>query len=287
MSKAVNAVRRRRDVRGAFIAAMVALAWSVASVAQPMQDRVADPREPEAIATATAWLDLLAAGKAQESYAQFTDLFKQQVTPDAWRTDLETSTKALGKLRSRKLRRVVVYKDPPNAPLPGTYMAVEYDSVYERAPAHFQFVVLHSAQGEPFRVMRHESTMQLGTAAKKPEPVAETQGSSIGYKTVQEALAALKAKAGAKVSEQQGWTIVQDQDAGNIALWSFTPQGHPAYPSAVKRSVVERDGALHIDMKVQCQAGKEPCDQLVRDFMALNERMKEDLEKRRGQSKAQ
>ena len=43
--------------------------------------------------------------------------------------------------------------------------------------------------------------------------------------------------------------------------------------AAVKRVFVERSGQVVIDMDVSCEAAKPKCDQLVRDFMTLNERM--------------
>jgi len=41
------------------------------------------------------------------------------------------------------------------------YAAVEFDSVFENADQHFQFIILHSQRDEPCRVMRSESTFVL------------------------------------------------------------------------------------------------------------------------------
>lgn len=108
-------------------------------------------------------------------------------------------------------------------------------------------------------------------------PLPEVPHSSIGYSTVAAALADLRTKPGVQIREQQGWTIIRDQESGNLALWSFTPPGHPAHPAAVKRVVAEKDGAVYIDMKVLCQADKTSCDTLVREFQALNDRIKEEV----------
>ena len=118
----------------------------------------------------------------------------------------------------------------------------------------------------------------------KNEPLPEVASSNIGYPTVQAALAGLKAKPSAQIQVQGGWTIVADEkDPQGFALWSFTPEGHPAYPAVVKRTVVVKDGGTQIEMGVLCQATKAPCDQLVRDFIDLNERMKADINAKRGQ----
>lgn len=100
---------------------------------------------------------------------------------------------------------------------------------------------------------------------------AQTSEGSIGYPTVAAALAALKARSDLNVSEQGGWTIVND--AANKTVWSFTPPGHPAHPTAVKRAVVEKGEAIHIDMSALCQADKSACDRLMDEFRALNQRM--------------
>ena len=118
-----------------------------------------NPRDPEAEAFATHWLDLLEQGEADKAYGFLTDIFKSHVTIERWRELLAETEQRLGALQSRKLRRIVWYQDPPNAPLPGTYVAVEFDSVYANAPKHFRFVILHAQGDEPFRVMRDESTV--------------------------------------------------------------------------------------------------------------------------------
>jgi hypothetical protein len=102
--------------------------------------------------------------------------------------------------------------------------------------------------------------------------------SGIGYATVAEALAALRAKPGNEVGEQDGWTIIQEPESDkSIALWSFAPAADPAHPAAVKRVVFEKDGSVQIEMKVLCEATKDACDQLVRDFQGLNDRMRQDF----------
>lgn len=97
------------------------------------------------------------------------------------------------------------------------------------------------------------------------------QGTGVGFPTVAAALDALKTRSGAHVSVQGGWTIVDETAAATI--WSFTPPTHPAHPAVVKRTMVVRDGAVSIEMRALCQAGKEACDKLMDEFNALNARM--------------
>lgn len=112
-----------------------------------------------------------------------------------------------------------------------------------------------------------------------PAPLPESNHTNIGYPTVAEAMSALRSKPGVEVRVEAGWTIVSDKNDGGRDLWSFTPEGHPAHPSAVKRSVIENDGSVWIDMSVLCQAQKGPCDALVLEFKALNDRIRESMKR--------
>ena len=119
------------------------------------------PREAEATQVATDWLNLLDSGQSKESFDQLTDTFRGNLTEVLWHDQITATKRTLGALGDRKLRRVVVYHDPENAPLPGTYVAVEFDSSYQHAGSHFQYVMLHSLSGESFKVMRHEQFFAL------------------------------------------------------------------------------------------------------------------------------
>jgi len=97
--------------------------------------------------------------------------------------------------------------------------------------------------------------------------------SEIGYPTVAAALEALKARPDVKISVRDGWTIINDPTSG--AVWSFTPPNHPAHPAAVKRTVVQKNGQVFLDMRALCQASKAACDKLISEFRELNEKAAE------------
>jgi hypothetical protein len=59
--------------------------------------------------------------------------------------------------------------------------------------------------------------------------------------------------------------------------WAFTRAGQSAYPAVVCREILSIEGSTHIKMSIHCEASRESCDQLYRDFEALNERMKEEI----------
>ena len=110
-------------------------------------------------------------------------------------------------------------------------------------------------------------------------PLPEDPNTDIGYPSVDAALAGLHAKPGVVFSTRDGWTVADDK--ATLTLWSFPPPGHPAYPSAVMRQLVQMGGGWGVTMKVMCGATKAACDDLVRSFEALNEKMRADLQSRR------
>lgn len=109
------------------------------------------------------------------------------------------------------------------------------------------------------------------------EPIPEVDHSTVGYKSVAEALAALRARKDLDVSVYKGWTIFGEKSETDMTIWSVSPEGYPAYPAVVKRHIFEKDGAWYVTMGVLCQAAKAPCDQLVRDYEELDRRLKEQL----------
>jgi hypothetical protein len=116
----------------------------------------------------------------------------------------------------------------------------------------------------------------LSTPAHAQQATSSGQG-SIGYPSVAAALGALRAKSNVRISVQGGWTIVDDHD--DLSLWSFTPANHPAYPAAVKRKIIQKDGAIYIEMSALCEASKVECDKLIAEFKALNEKVRERVRK--------
>jgi hypothetical protein len=123
------------------------------------------PRYLEAVKFASNWRDLIDEGKHEEAYSYLSPTFQKNLTTESWKNAVGGTRIELGARLSRSLRRVVWYDNPVNAPLPGLYAAVEFDSVFENARTHFQFIILHSQNGAPFKVMRNESTITLNTSS--------------------------------------------------------------------------------------------------------------------------
>jgi hypothetical protein len=103
-------------------------------------------------------------------------------------------------------------------------------------------------------------------------PLPEKKSADIGFRSVAEALTSLKARGDVTVSTVRDWTIIVDNT--HKAVWSFAPPSSAAYPAVVKREVRSRpEGGSEIHMSVLCEATKEACDNLVREFDTMNKRI--------------
>jgi hypothetical protein len=119
----------------------------------------------------------------------------------------------------------------------------------------------------------------LISAAVAAQPLPEAPGSTIGYATVAAALKSLSARPDVHLNVQGGWTVADDRV--NSTLWSFAPEGNPAYPAAVKRQIKEAKDGIYIETNILCEASKTACDKLVVDFQKLNEAIKQGLSRPR------
>jgi hypothetical protein len=116
-------------------------------------------------------------------------------------------------------------------------------------------------------------TASVATSTQLPPgPLPEVPTPDIGYRTVADALAALRMRTDVSISTVREWLIVTDE--ANKTVWSFAPESYIAHPAVVKRSVYPSpDGGSVIRMSVLCEAAKEACDQLVREFDAMDRRI--------------
>lgn len=99
---------------------------------------------------------------------------------------------------------------------------------------------------------------------------AEDEG-TFEYASVAEALEALRADPAAQFREQRGWIVVASRTGDEPVEWFFTPEGHEAHPSVVKRTAVEQRGMGFIDLAARCHADQGACDRLLDGFRQQHE----------------
>ena len=258
-------------------------------------------QEAAAAETATTFLAARDNGKLREAYALLADENKSHLSYADFSESLARFNAQAGTVTERRVVTTSWTKDSPNAPVPGVYTALDLVSRFERIDRHCGYLILYQAPtGGPFRVMRqednyldnatakHMSTTELEAtwarlsascpnyaAAETKAPLPEQPESSIGYPTVAAALAGLHKRTDVRFTTRDGWTVAIDMTS--MAIWSFPPRGHPAYPAAVKREAVQEGANASLRMSVLCEAAKAPCDDLVRTFQQMNAQMQQGM----------
>jgi hypothetical protein len=102
------------------------------------------------------------------------------------------------------------------------------------------------------------ATALWSTSATAADPPKTSEPGSIEYATVDEALKALHAKKGVTFRNQNGWLVAEDSVA--LTTWLFTPSDHPAYPSMVRRRIINKADGAYMDTQIRCLASQETCD---------------------------
>lgn len=97
----------------------------------PVVDTQSD--EDAARQSVDAWLLLLDAGDYSEAYDATGTIFREEVTPEEFRTAMEERQAILGAVESRTLSSTQRLSIVPDAP-PGDYFIFEIDGVYELRP---------------------------------------------------------------------------------------------------------------------------------------------------------
>ncbi|WP_198116503.1 hypothetical protein [Massilia rhizosphaerae] len=110
---------------------------------------------------------------------------------------------------------------------------------------------------------------------------AQSQGDDnprpLGYTRVADALAALQKTPEAQITHPDGWTVITVRKP-ELAVWSFVPKGHEAYPAVVRRLIRKTDKGTFVEMKVLCEAKQEPCRKLALQFQQMTAQMQQALQ---------
>ncbi len=91
-----------------------------------------------------------------------------------------------------------------------------------------------------------------------------TEGRYIGYATVADALATLKAQGRTAVPGLNGGVSFVEPD--NVTAWTFVGKDDPAYPSAVRYVYTKNDGVLQAEVTILCEASSGRCDKFRSDI---------------------
>jgi hypothetical protein len=255
--------------------------------------------EAQAEATVERFWTAVTSERTDDAYALAGPGLTEGMTKAQFKQHAADSLAKTGKPLDVRFVKVTWTKDSPRAPEPGLYVAIDIEAKFERASRYCGYIVLHQkAPNAAFTVSRQQTAFLDDATAKSIEAtqsraavdgiwsqmiegcpnyagifagmprLPESTEGGIGYPSVAAALADLRSRKGMKFRTERGWTIAED--AATMTIWSFAPQGHPAYPAAVKRWIENAPGGAVLNMNVSCEASKSACDDLVREFQRMN-----------------
>lgn len=236
-------------------------------------------------------------GDLAQAYRNFSEAMKETLHFDSWSVGVKAFNAKAGRVQERTTKKVSWVKDPAGVD-PGFYAAVDYAGRYENVTHECGYVAWYREESGRLSIVREEEGHidrvseakmtpdalrdalkeircvegggdNASAPARTPAALTEAEGNTIGYASVAAALQALRTKAGVTIRKENGWVIAEDR--GEMTVWSFAPNGHPAYPTAVKRSIKTANGKTSIQMAVHCEADKVACDQVVLQFEQMNQ----------------
>jgi len=100
--------------------------------------------------------------------------------------------------------------------------------------------------------------------AEPPGKLVITEGHYIGYATVADALAALRAEGLTAVPGFNGNESFVEPD--NRVAWTFAGKDDPAYPSAVRYVYAMSGAVLHAEVTILCEASAGRCEKFRNDI---------------------
>ncbi len=125
-----------------------------------------EEQEAAAVEAALNYFTASDAGATASSYALLTPEMKRTMPEAQHGAAAHAFNSEAGALVSRDIIRTTWTKDPANAPRPGVYAAIDLATRYVNIDRHCGYIIMYqAAEGEPFMVMRTQSTMLANVAA--------------------------------------------------------------------------------------------------------------------------
>ena len=117
-------------------------------------------------------------GATQRAFhSQFSPSLSTMLPLREWLKQQADLHKKAGRIKGRPLLKVTTYTDPPNSPGPGTYVAVDFQATYERAPFRCGYVMWLRDQAGKITVLRLENGIinQKEARAMTADELAQTK----------------------------------------------------------------------------------------------------------------
>ena len=104
--------------------------------------------------------------KYQEAYSLFSPSQQQTISFEPWSSSAEDFNSRAGAVRSRSIKKITWYKDPPRS-APGIYAAVDFASEFANIEIHCGYIAWHMQEDGSFRLVREEQNFIDRTMQQK------------------------------------------------------------------------------------------------------------------------
>lgn len=92
---------------------------------------------------------------------------------------------------------------------------------------------------------------------------------------VNHSVAGLTNKPSAKITHEEGWTIISKTENGDRVYWFLAPEVDNVSPAMFKKTVFNKDKSKQgFETVSECDAPKQVCDELMQQFKTLSEKYK-------------
>jgi hypothetical protein len=109
------------------------------------------------------------AGKYRDAYAFLSATQKQTLPFERWSASVEAFNSKAGEVRSRSIKKITWYKDPPSS-APGVYAAVDFSSQFATVDVHCGYVAWHEQADGSFLLVREEENFIDKATAQNLKP---------------------------------------------------------------------------------------------------------------------
>lgn len=142
------------------------------AVALPPQagDAIPDEATQRALVEQTqAYLRDKDDGRYDRAYAMIAPSMQSYLKRDLYASESARFNAEAGKAEERRVMRLSWYRDPPDAPAPGLYVAADFRSRFPNIFLHCGYLMWHQEKDGGFRLVREEqSFIDKGMAARTP-----------------------------------------------------------------------------------------------------------------------
>ena len=122
------------------------------------------------LAATTTWFDAQDHGKPASAYKLIGPSMTAYLTPELFADAQARFASEAGRLDRRVLTRISWYRDPPDAPAPGLYIATDFTAQYANLELMCGYLMWHEATPGRFELVREEQNYIDHAAAKAMPP---------------------------------------------------------------------------------------------------------------------